>query len=51
MTHFDTGFRLSILGDNCFITRIRPQTDAESKLHMGDQVPAHERLQSKQGRL
>lgn len=38
MTHFDTGFRLSILGDNCFITRIRPQTDAESKLHMGDQV-------------
>ena len=38
MTHIDTGYRLSILGDDCFITRIRPKTDAESKLHVGDQV-------------
>jgi len=38
MTHFDTGYRLSILGDGCFITRIRPKTDAESKLHVGDRV-------------
>jgi carboxyl-terminal processing protease len=38
MTHFDTGYRLSILGDECFITRIRPKSDAESKLHVGDQV-------------
>jgi carboxyl-terminal processing protease len=38
MTHFDTGYRLSILGDDCFITRIRPKSDAESKLHVGDQV-------------
>jgi C-terminal processing protease CtpA/Prc len=38
MTHIDMGYRLSILGDDCFITRIRPKTDAESKLHVGDQV-------------
>ncbi len=38
MTHFDTGFRLTILGDDCFITRIRPKSDAESKVHAGDQV-------------
>jgi len=38
MTHFDLGYRLSILGDDCFITGIRPKTDAESKLHVGDQV-------------
>jgi C-terminal processing protease CtpA/Prc len=38
MTHFDMGYRLSIMGDECFITRIRPKSDAESKLHVGDQV-------------
>jgi carboxyl-terminal processing protease len=38
MTHFDSGYRLSILADDCFITRIRPKADADSKLHVGDQV-------------
>ena len=38
MQHIDTGYGLEILGDDCFVTRIRPKTDAELKLHVGDQV-------------
>ena len=32
------GFRIQMIGDTPFITRIRPATDAESKLHPGDEV-------------
>jgi C-terminal processing protease CtpA/Prc len=32
------GFAMQMIGDNCFITRVRPKTDADSKLHVGDQV-------------
>jgi C-terminal processing protease CtpA/Prc len=39
---FDYGFRMQLFGDNAFITRIRPGTDAESKIHPGDQVLAYE---------
>jgi C-terminal processing protease CtpA/Prc len=35
---FDYGYRMQIFGDDCFITRVRPGTDAESKIHPGDQV-------------
>lgn len=35
---FDLGYRLALVGDNCFVTHIRPKSDAESKLHVGDQV-------------
>ncbi len=35
---FDLGYRLALVGDNCFVTHIRPKSDAESKLHIGDQV-------------
>jgi C-terminal processing protease CtpA/Prc len=34
----DYGYRMQIFGENCFITRVRPGTDAESKVHPGDQV-------------
>jgi C-terminal processing protease CtpA/Prc len=34
----DSGYRLQMYGENCFITRVRPGTDAESKVHPGDQV-------------
>jgi len=34
----DYGYRMQIYGDNAFITRVRPGTDAESKVHPGDQV-------------
>jgi len=35
---FDLGYRLALVGDNCFVVRVRPKSDAESKLHVGDQV-------------
>jgi C-terminal processing protease CtpA/Prc len=34
----DPGYRLQMYGENCFITRVRPGTDAQSKVHPGDQV-------------
>lgn len=34
----DSGFRMELLGDGAFISRVRPGTDAESKVHAGDQV-------------
>ncbi len=34
----DYGFRVQMYGDKAFIARVRPGTDAESKLHPGDQV-------------
>jgi C-terminal processing protease CtpA/Prc len=34
------GFFMQMIGDKCFVTRIRPGTDAASKLHVGDQVLA-----------
>lgn len=41
-SRIDYGFRMRIFGDNCFITRVRPGTDAESKVHPGDQVIAYD---------
>jgi carboxyl-terminal processing protease len=35
---FDSGYRFALVGDACFITQIRPDTDAATKLHVGDQV-------------
>ena len=37
-SQFEPGYRLELIGDSCFVTRIRPETDAASKLHVGDQV-------------
>lgn len=36
--HIDYGYRLQMYGDNCFITTVRPGTDAETKVHPGDQI-------------
>jgi C-terminal processing protease CtpA/Prc len=38
--HSTPGFSMQPIGDKCFVTRIRPGTDAASKLHVGDQVLA-----------
>lgn len=38
MQKYEYGFRYAIVGNDCFITRVRPGTDAESKLHVGDQI-------------
>ncbi len=37
-TRYDTGYRFEVVGDACFITQVRPGTDAASKVHIGDQV-------------
>lgn len=34
------GFSMEMIGDKCFVTRIRPGTDASTKLHVGDRVLA-----------
>ncbi len=34
------GFRMEMVGDKCFVTRIRPGTDAATKLHVGDEILA-----------
>jgi C-terminal processing protease CtpA/Prc len=35
---FDYGFQMQMMGDNDFITQVRPGTDASQKLKAGDQV-------------
>ena len=37
-SRFDSGYRMQMIGDACFITRVRPGTDADSKVHPGDEV-------------
>ena len=37
------GFRIAMIGDHAFITRVRPGTDAEKKVHPGDEVIAYNR--------
>jgi C-terminal processing protease CtpA/Prc len=34
----DYGYRLSLIGERVFITRVRPETDAAQKLNPGDEV-------------
>lgn len=34
----DYGYRLRMNGDACFVSEIRPNTDAAAKLHVGDQI-------------
>src|SRR6267378_5808603 len=40
----DYGFRMLVIGETPFITRARPGTDAESKLHPGDEVLLYNRF-------
>jgi carboxyl-terminal processing protease len=39
-SRFDSGYRSAVVGDNCFITHIRPNTEAAEKLKVGDRVIA-----------
>lgn len=36
--HFDSGYRVGLVGNDAYITQIRPKSDAESKLHIGDLI-------------
>jgi len=38
----DTGFRMQLIGDQAYIARVRPGTDAVSKAHPGDLVVAYD---------
>ena len=40
----DYGFRIQVIGETPFITRVRPATDAASKLHPGDEVLLYNRF-------
>jgi len=35
---FDYGWRFQTVGERCFVTRVRPETDAATKVHPGDEV-------------
>jgi C-terminal processing protease CtpA/Prc len=34
----DRGFEMEVVGDSCYVERVRPKTDAALKLHPGDQI-------------
>lgn len=36
----DYGWRIQTIGERCFVTRVRPHSDAASKVHAGDEVLA-----------
>jgi C-terminal processing protease CtpA/Prc len=36
----DYGWRMQTIGERCFVMRIRPETDAATKLHAGDEILA-----------
>src|SRR5580658_5234587 len=40
----DYGYRIQMYGNDCFVTRVRPGTDAESKVHPGDQVVGYNKF-------
>jgi C-terminal processing protease CtpA/Prc len=35
---FDSGYRMGMVGDRCFVTTVKPKTDAFEKLHPGDEI-------------
>lgn len=35
---YETGYRYALVGNNCFVTEVRPGTDAATKLRPGDQI-------------
>jgi C-terminal processing protease CtpA/Prc len=35
---YDSGYRYTLVGNDAFITQVRPNTDAATKLHIGDKI-------------
>jgi C-terminal processing protease CtpA/Prc len=46
---FDYGFRMQMIGDQAFVTEVRPDSDATEKLHSGDQILSLGRFQVNRG--
>jgi len=36
--HYDSGYRYALVGNEAFITQVRPNSDASTKLHIGDKI-------------
>ena len=34
----DTGYQLGVIGNDCYVTQVRPGADAGRKIHVGDQI-------------
>jgi len=45
----DYGYRIQMYGDDCFVIRVRPGSDAESKVHPGDQVVGYNKYDVNRG--
>jgi C-terminal processing protease CtpA/Prc len=45
----DYGYRIQMYGNDCFVTRVRPGTDAETKVHPGDQVLGYNKFAVNRG--
>jgi C-terminal processing protease CtpA/Prc len=43
-SQWTSGFAMEMIGDKCFVTRTRPGSDAEGKLHPGDEVRAFDSM-------
>lgn len=47
----DYGYRVQIFGNDCFVTRVRPGTEAVGKVNPGDQVLAYNNYSVNRGDL
>ena len=45
----DYGYRIQMYGSDCYVTRVRPGTDAEAKVHPGDQVLGYNKYDVNRG--
>ena len=39
----DPGYQLGVIGNDCYVTQVRPGTDADKKIHVGDRIEHFDR--------